>query len=315
MVADGNDINVQNITDRYPLVTVGIPTYNGSKSIAGAVKSVIEQHYPNVEIVISDNCSTDSTQEMGEWLSANYKEVRYHRQEKNIGLTNNFLFVQAKASGKYFMWLADDDTLEPGILRKYVSFLETHPDYSLVSGQIQYWLDNRCLLIERDFNMEQRSPYTRMLYFYFRVVYGSIYHGLMRNECGTKVPLRNRIGDDWHFVAGLAYLGKVKNLNCVGYNKRLAGSSGNFESYARILGASSFFARFPHLNVGLDAFAEIFKSPIYKQVSPLVKVPLATACFLAVCTSFYGKTYPFIVGGKLKRFFMKSLSFVPRLLP
>jgi glycosyltransferase involved in cell wall biosynthesis len=313
MAADNDHDTEARLEERYPLVTIGIPTYNGSKSIAGAVKSVIDQHYPNVEIVISDNCSCDSTQEMGEWLGSNYPEVKYYRQETNIGLTNNFLFVQRKASGKYFMWLADDDWLEPGILRKYVSFLERNSGHSLVSGQIQYWLGNRCLLIERDFNIEHQSPYSRMLYFYFRVVYGSIYHGLMRNEHGTKVPLRNRIGDDWHFVAGLTYLGKVKNLNCIGYNKRLAGTSSNFENYAKVLGASSFIAKFPHLNVGFDAFAEVFKSPLYRNVNPFVKIPLAAACFLAVCTSFYGKTYPFIIGGKLKRLFMKSLSFVPRI--
>lgn len=306
------DTRTSDLAGSYPLISVGIPTYNGSKSIAAAVKSVMDQRYPNVEVIVSDNCSTDSTCEIGEWLAANHPQVKYFRQPENIGMTNNFLFVQSKASGKYFMWLADDDTLAPGILKRYAAFMECNPDYSLVSGQIQYWLGNQCMLIERDFNIEQPSRYSRMLYFYFRVVYGSIYHGLMRNDHGSRVPLRNRIGNDWHFVAGLAYQGKVKNLNCIGYHKRLAGTSSNFRKYAKVLGLSPFFARFPHLHVGFDAFVEIFKSPLYSGVNPLVKLPLAAACFLAVFTSFYGKTYPFILGGQLKRLFIKSLSYVPR---
>src|SRR5690349_4418285 len=120
----------------YPKVSVGMPTRNSNGNIRGAIMSVINQQYPNIEIIISDDDSTDNTEELCTELSKQYPVIRYIRQKENIGLFENFDYVLNQSTGEYFMWLADDDAFEPGIISVYVNFLKNNPDYTLVSGQI-----------------------------------------------------------------------------------------------------------------------------------------------------------------------------------
>ncbi len=292
----------------FPMVSIGLPTFNSNGSILNTLRSIWEQQYPNLEIIISDNYSTDNTQELCNELSNDHSEIRYFRQQTNIGLVPNFDFVRSKASGVLFMWVADDDSLEPGILKMYVNFLMSHPDYSLVSGQIKYWLGNRALFCEKDFNVEENSSDLRMIHFYFKVMYGAIFHGLMHRTVAEKIPLRNAIGSDFHFVATLAYVGKIKNLDYVGYNKRLNGTSRNFEHYAKVIGASWFSSKFPRIAIARDAFSEIFRSPVFAVKHVPSKLILALSCCAGILISYYGKEFPFIVGGILKRYFRKPFT-------
>jgi hypothetical protein len=128
----------------------------------------------------------------------------------------------------------------------------------------------------------------------------------MRKEIAETLSLRNRIGDDWHFVASLSYAGKVKHLDYVGYHKRLGGTSKTFRHFASTIGASQFAARFPHLRIAMDAFSEIFfHSPIYKGMPGISKFMLALFSFVGILTNYYFKIFPFIAGGKIKRTLIK----------
>lgn len=288
-------------TNNYPLVSVGIPAYNSRDSIMEAVNSVLEQDYPNLEIIISDDHSTDNTPELCRSLQERYPFIRYIRQPENIGLVRNFEFVKREASGNLFMWVAHDDAMEPGILKKYVEFLLANPSYTLVSGQIRYLSGNEDVYCEKGFSREQSSPGMRVLLYYSRVIQGAMYYGLMRKETAEIIPLRNRIGDDWHFVASLAYLGRIKNLDCIGYNKKLGGTSKTFEQYARVIGASRFSAKFPYITIAVDAFREIISSPVYKEKRIPSRFILATSCCAAILFNYYVRHYPFVVGGRIKR--------------
>src|SRR5688500_13573749 len=118
----------------YPLISIGIPTYNRGSKLKKTLCSIWNQDYPTIEVIISDNCSTDNTKELCTGLIKNQLSIKYFRQPKNIGMVANFEFVLRQAAGDFFMWISDDDTLEPGILKKYSEFLMSNPDYSLVSG-------------------------------------------------------------------------------------------------------------------------------------------------------------------------------------
>ncbi len=99
-----------------PLVTIGIPTYNsGDRYLLQAVESGLAQTYPNLEIVVSDNASTDQTEE----LINNFADsrIRYFKHEQNIGLKNNFNFCVEQARGDYFVLLCDDDSIDPDLIQ------------------------------------------------------------------------------------------------------------------------------------------------------------------------------------------------------
>lgn len=271
-----------------PLVTIGIPTYNGARRIARSLTSVWKQDYPNLEIIIADNCSTDNTKEVVETLAQGHPAIKYIRHEKNIGMMPNFNFLLKQGTGKYFMWLSDDDQIEPGTIPKYVQFMEEHGDYSLVSGIVKHWKEETLDVVESGFTFEQKSPAVRVLDFYGKVVYCGILHGLMRRDLAKNVPIHNIIGNDYHLVANLAYLGKVKNFDFTGYNKHLGGTSKSFRQYAKAMGESDLTGRFPHFKMASDAYREINdRSPVYAHLPFLSKKLLGAGAFVGVLFSYY----------------------------
>lgn len=287
---------------QFPLISIGLPTYNSYGKILKALQSIWDQKYPNLEVIISDNCSTDNTKELFTTIIHDHPQTIYFRQTANIGLVQNFEFVLRQSKGEYFMWIADDDKLEPDILKKYVEFLMSHPEYSLVSGQIKYWRGDKAIFLENNFSMEDKHRDMRVLHYYYKVMYGAVFHGLMHRCAAEKIPLLNSIGNDFHFVASLAYAGKIKQFNYVGYHKQLNGASKNSANYAKAIGASWFSASFPRISIARDAFHEIlFKSPVYKKRNIPARFILATVCFAGVLISYYGVKFPFIVAGHLKR--------------
>jgi glycosyltransferase involved in cell wall biosynthesis len=298
---------VPNPPSKIPKITIGMPTYNSHGKIIRALDSVWIQSYPNLEVIISDNCSIDDTQQLCQAISNNHSEVIYFRQATNIGLIPNFEFVLSHASGDFFIWLADDDALEPGVLNEYVDFLTQHPDYSLVSGKIRYWHENETAFFEKGFTLDNDNGDSRAARYYAKVVYGSLFHGMMRRSLAERIPMYNKIGADFHFVAALAFMGKIENLEIIGYNKRLNGTSRNFDQYAKVIGASGFSRKYPRLAIASDAFGEILESPIYASKQWYSKLTLALRCSTGVLFNYYSKTYPLILGGKIKRYFAQKL--------
>lgn len=94
------------------LVSIGIPTYNRADGfLRNALESALAQTYKNIEIIVSDNCSTDNT---GEFIkSYSDKRIRYFRQKNNIGVEGNFNYCVEQARGEYFLLLCDDDLIDP----------------------------------------------------------------------------------------------------------------------------------------------------------------------------------------------------------
>ena len=100
--------------DDMPLVTVGIPTYNRPAGLRRTLECIFSQTYRNLEILISDNCSeTVETRAVALAYQRADPRVRYHRQERNIGLEANFKFLLERARGEFFFWAADDDEWTP----------------------------------------------------------------------------------------------------------------------------------------------------------------------------------------------------------
>ena len=103
-----------------PLVTIGISTYNRARGyLPHALGSAVAQSYPSLEIVVSDNCSTDDT----EAVVAGFADprIRYFRQATNIGANNNFNFCLSQARGAYFLLLHDDDLIDPDFVQTCVT--------------------------------------------------------------------------------------------------------------------------------------------------------------------------------------------------
>jgi len=112
-----------------PLVTVGVPVYNGALTLRRSLESIVHQTYGNLEIIISDNCSCDETQSICQEFRDSDHRIRYIRQLENIGGMENFKYVLYAAHGKYFMWSAADDYRSPDFIERSVAFLEINTAY------------------------------------------------------------------------------------------------------------------------------------------------------------------------------------------
>ena len=121
-----------------PLVSIGMPVYNGEDYLPLGLDSLLKQDYENFELIISDNASTDNTQEICLEYVARDKRIRYERNYKNIGAAKNFARVLEEASGHYFMWAAHDDLWDKTYISKCVSKLEENSSALMVCSDLVF---------------------------------------------------------------------------------------------------------------------------------------------------------------------------------
>ncbi len=124
--------------DKSPLVSIGIPVYNGENFLGDAVGSVLGQTEGDLELLISDNASTDRTEEVCRDLAAGDRRIVYRRQERNVGAAANYNHTFAMARGRYFKWLAHDDRIQRTYLERTIAALEAEPDAVLCNTVIDY---------------------------------------------------------------------------------------------------------------------------------------------------------------------------------
>lgn len=105
----------------FPLVSIICLSYNHEDYVVEALNSVINQTYPNIELLIADDCSTDNSVEIIQnWLQ-HHPKVHFSVNEKNLGNTKTFNQLAKKAKGDYIIDLAADDVLLPNCVEKQVS--------------------------------------------------------------------------------------------------------------------------------------------------------------------------------------------------
>lgn len=112
-----------------PLVSIGMPVYNGERTVCAAIDSVLSQSWKDWELVISDNASTDRTAEICMAYAAGEPRIRYLRQPMNLGAPRNFRKVLDESRGELFMWAAADDRRSPDFIEANARFLFDHPEY------------------------------------------------------------------------------------------------------------------------------------------------------------------------------------------
>ena len=118
-----------------PLASIGMLVYNGERYIRHALDSLLAQDYENFELIISDNASTDRTQEICLEYAARDKRIQYYRNRTNMGVRWNVNRVFKLSSGEYFMWAAHDDYRDPRYIRLCLEAFGISKDIVLVGAQ------------------------------------------------------------------------------------------------------------------------------------------------------------------------------------
>ena len=113
---------------KLPLVTIGLPVFNGEAFLDRAIQSLLNQEFYNFKLIIADNCSTDNTSLICKKYSEKDSRIEYFRHIENRGASYNFQFVLDQAKTEYFMWANHDDYWFPNFIKELVSILDANND-------------------------------------------------------------------------------------------------------------------------------------------------------------------------------------------
>lgn len=127
-----------------PLVTIVTPSFNMAAYLPQAIESVLSQDYPNIEYIVMDGGSTDSTLE----ILDRYKGRLRYFSGKDRGPSEAIHRGFQRAAGGFLAWLNADDLYLPGAVRAGVDYLAAHPEIDVVYGE-GYWIDERGAVIGR----------------------------------------------------------------------------------------------------------------------------------------------------------------------
>lgn len=125
-----------------PLLSICIPTYNREKYLKECLESIVNQKWFNIsdiEIVISDNASTDNTKELVHEYQKKYSNIKYHRNEENIGAIKNVFRLPSHANWEYVWYMSDDDMFSDIALDTITPILKQWSSDFILSRFYWFW--------------------------------------------------------------------------------------------------------------------------------------------------------------------------------
>ena len=131
------DLNTIRSETSSPRVCLALPVYNGEPYLTETIRSCLSQDYDNFQLLITDNASTDQTENICREFAKADKRVVYIRNERNLGAGPNYNLGFNLTTGKYFKWCASDDLLSPNYVSACVAVLEANEDAVLAYGYTQ----------------------------------------------------------------------------------------------------------------------------------------------------------------------------------
>jgi len=198
-----------------PLVSLCMPVFNGENFIEEALDSIGQQDFNDFELIVTDNASTDATEEIVRRYAASDKRIRYVRNETNIGAAENYNLGFNLACGRYIKWMAHDDTLSPDFLSKTVALLDEDPTVSVAFGRTQCIDENSNFIEMQGFAMRENlsdNPADR----FYRAMrgWGSCFpiFGLYRADQLARSSLHRShyYGSDNALIAEMMIFGKLR---------------------------------------------------------------------------------------------------------
>lgn len=120
-----------------PKISVVLPVYNGESYLQGAIESVLNQTYQNFELIVVDDCSTDTSGNIAQEYARTDPRVRYLRNETNLKLPESLNRGFAKASGEYWTWTSCDNLYLPNAFEILLANIEEDKQVALVYASMQ----------------------------------------------------------------------------------------------------------------------------------------------------------------------------------
>jgi glycosyltransferase involved in cell wall biosynthesis len=226
----------------YPLVTVGLPVFNGVGHLQVTIEAILKQSYQNIELIVCDNSSIDGTAKIAEQAALDDKRVKFIRNETNIGIFNNFSRVLQEASGEFFMWSAHDDLHSPSFIEECINQLIANPQAVLCQTRVAVCLERPEQIIyysNLDSFYGKKSVQKRYRETLYRFPAVAIY-GVYRCDLIKSIPgFRNIPGGDLLWIQEVTLLGDFIQTDRVLFHYVARSKWNSFESDLKNLGSTS----------------------------------------------------------------------------
>jgi glycosyltransferase involved in cell wall biosynthesis len=227
-----------------PLVSIGLPNYNGEKYLHQAITSILNQDYLNIELIIADDASTDSAAQICMSYAEKDSRIRYFSHKENKGTAFNFNFVLSQAQGEFFTWAANDDWIAPSYIRQCLKALEPYPNVIGCCSEINF--------INEDGSIRQhgwtgqysnidslgKNVVERVREITVKLGWFAIYAVFRTNLIREIFNFQKRYADDVLQLVELAIKGEIVKIPEKLFNYRLPDIDKTPEDYARAFGLS-----------------------------------------------------------------------------
>lgn len=251
-----------------PLVSIGLPVYNGEQFIARSVQSILDQDFTDWELVVSDNGSTDRSIEIIEELADGDPRVVIFRSETNRGAAWNYNNTFDHARGKYFRWHADDDWFEPSLIGKLVEALEGDPEAVVAHSWTRFVDDdgNTTREFSDNLGVTDPDPHKRLGSVIVKLTFCNPVFGLIRTDVlGRTAKIASFPSSDATLLYELAVNGTFAVVPELLYNRRPGNSiksNPSMKAVAEWFNPSGSGGRLPGLHQ-VKAVAEgVWRAPL-----------------------------------------------------
>jgi len=244
-----------------PLISVGMPIFNEARFLRETLEAIVNQDYPNIELIISDNASTDATGQICREYAEKYDWICYHRFKTNEGPAKNFDYVLKSATGKYFMWAAGHDLWSANYLSACVDMLESHPKAMIAYGGSN-WINDHGEPFGREFGwIDTRGM--DVIARYFAVLWGNMHPilGVIRTDALRACPIINTVGTDLIILSHLVLQGDFVHAVEASWSRREFRTENSYQDKLK---------RYKNKDYGLA-------STLLNRLFPLARLPIELA--------------------------------------
>lgn len=218
-----------------PLVSILMPLFNEGRFVRTALASLVGQSYRNIEILVSDNCSTDNTWEIVQEFAQRDPRIQPHRQPSNVGTLKNMASAKQLASGEFMMVAAGHDYYLPSFVSACVAELIKDPGVFMAYPRAHFMDVDGNALGPTPTNLDTRGmkPASRVNVVLWGIEYPYQMYGLFRRDMYDGLESKNVLAPDVLFLVRAALLGAFAQVPETLLHMRQNKDYGNVDAYAK----------------------------------------------------------------------------------